>query len=208
MRVWRKGSGPLIGYFAGWRGLPRWTPFLDELAKHRTVVAPSLPGFPGGGRAHLDLDNHLDWIVATRRVFAAAGLEGADLVGSSVGGGLAAELAALWPIGPRRLVLIAPLGFYDEKEPPADMFARRADEYPAFLCANPDAWRTLTAAPPTGLPPPSTRSSKGNAASWIENSALTSLDPYRPRNGNPRGISARARSPKRGLNAADPNRRK
>jgi pimeloyl-ACP methyl ester carboxylesterase len=147
IRVWRKGSGPTIGYFAGWGGLPRWTPFLEELSKHRTVVAPSLPGFPGGGRAHLDLDNHLDWIVATRRIFMAAGLEGADLVGSSVGGGLAAELAALWPAGPRRLALIAPLGFYDENDPPADMFARRADEYPSFLCANPDAWRALVAAP-------------------------------------------------------------
>ncbi len=147
IRVWRKGSGPVIGYFAGWGGLPRWTPFLDELARHRTVVAPSLPGFPGGGRAHADLDSHLDWIVATRRIFVAAGLEGADLVGSSIGGGLAAEIAALWPAGPRRLVLIAPLGFYDENDPPADVFARRADEYPAFLCANPDAWRALVAAP-------------------------------------------------------------
>ena len=66
IRVWRKGKGPTIGYFAGWGGLPRWTPFLEELARHRTVIAPSLPGFPGGGRAQLDLDTHLDWVVAAR----------------------------------------------------------------------------------------------------------------------------------------------
>jgi abhydrolase domain-containing protein 6 len=147
IRVWRKGSGPKIGYFAGWGGLPRWTTFLEELSKHRTVIAPSLPGFPGGGRAHLALDTHLDWVVATRRIFVAAGLEGCDLIGASVGGGLAAEIAALWPTGPRRLVLISPLGLYDEADPPADMFARRADEYPAFLCTNPDRWREHVASP-------------------------------------------------------------
>ncbi len=147
IRVWRAGSGPKIGFFAGWGGLPRWTPFLDELSRSRTVIAPSLPGFPGGARAHLDLDTHLDWVVAARRIFLAAGLDGADLVGSSVGGGLAAELAALWPDGPLRLVLISPLGFYDANEPPADVFARRAEEYPAFLCANPARWSEHVAAP-------------------------------------------------------------
>ncbi len=147
IRVWRKGAGPRVGFFAGWGGLPRWSPFLDELAKHREVIAPSLPGFPGGGRAHLDLDSHLDWIVAARRIFVAAGLEGADLIGASVGGALAAELAALWPASLRRLALVAPLGLYDAAEPPGDLFARRADEYPAFLCADPELWRAHVATP-------------------------------------------------------------
>ena len=44
-RVWTKGSGPKLGWLAGFGGLPRWIPFLDELAKTRTVIAPSLPGF-------------------------------------------------------------------------------------------------------------------------------------------------------------------
>ena len=37
-RVWRKGSGPKLGFLAGFGGLPRWVPFLDELAKSRTVI--------------------------------------------------------------------------------------------------------------------------------------------------------------------------
>ena len=147
MRVWTKGSGPKIGFFAGYGGLPRWIPFLDALAEHRTVIAPSLPGFPGGGRAQLNLDSHLDWIVAVRRIFVAAGLEGADLIGSSVGGGLAAEVAALWPQGVRRLALVAPLGLYRDEEPPTDIFAQRADEYAALLCADPDLYRALKLAP-------------------------------------------------------------
>lgn len=148
IRIWSKGDSPRkIGVFAGWGGLPRWTQFLDELSRDRTVIAPALPGFPGGGRAHADLDSHLDWIVAARKIFIAAGLDGADLVGESVGGALAAEIAALWPHAVRRLALISPLGFYEAADPPADLFARRADEYPAFLCARPGAFSQLVAAP-------------------------------------------------------------
>ena len=47
-RVWRKGEGPKLGFLAGFGGLPRWIPFLDQLARERTVIVPSLPGFPGG----------------------------------------------------------------------------------------------------------------------------------------------------------------
>ena len=50
-RVWRKGKGPRIGFLAGYGGLPRWVPFLDRLAETRTVIVPSLPGFPGGEAA-------------------------------------------------------------------------------------------------------------------------------------------------------------
>ena len=86
IRIWRKGRGPRIGFLAGFGGLPRWIPFLDRLAEARSVVVPSLPGFPGGGRGHARLDSQLDWVLATRRLLEAAGLHGADLVGSSVGG--------------------------------------------------------------------------------------------------------------------------
>src|SRR5438445_6789211 len=94
-RVWRKGSGPTLGFLAGFGGLPRWIPFLDRLAEQRTVIVPSLPGFPGGGKGHLALDSHLDWVLAVRRLLAAAGLEDADLAGSSVGASFAAEVAAI-----------------------------------------------------------------------------------------------------------------
>ena len=60
-RVWRKGSGPKLGFLAGFGGLPRWVPFLDRLSEKRTVIVPSLPGFgfstplagPGMGAARM-----------------------------------------------------------------------------------------------------------------------------------------------------------
>ncbi len=149
IRVWRKGNGPRLGFLAGFGGLPRWVPFLDELAASRTVIVPSLPGFPGGDRGHAELDSHLDWLLAVHEILEKAGLAGADLAGSSVGASLAAECAALWPDSVRRLALIAPFGLFDEANPPTDPWAQRADAVPALMCADPEAWSALKA-PPDG----------------------------------------------------------
>jgi len=73
-RVWKKGEGPTLGFVAGFGGLPRWVPFLDALARERTVIVPSLPGFPGGERGHTVLDSHLDWVLAVRQLLQKAGL--------------------------------------------------------------------------------------------------------------------------------------
>lgn len=146
-RAWRKGSGKKLGFIAGFGGLPRWMPFLDELAKSRTVIVPSIPGFPGGDRGHTVLDTHLDWLLAMREILDKAGLSGADLAGSSIGASLAAEVAALWPHTVRRLALIAPFGMFDEKDPPTDPWAQRADAVPGLMCANPEIWTAMKATP-------------------------------------------------------------
>lgn len=146
-RIWRKGSGPKVGFLAGFGGLPRWVPFLDELAKTRTVIVPSIPGFPGGDRGHTVLDSHLDWLLAVHDLLEKADLVGADLIGSSVGGSLAAEVAALWPQSVRKLVLIAPFGLFDEKDPPTDPWAQRGDAVPGLMCADPEIWKALKTAP-------------------------------------------------------------
>jgi pimeloyl-ACP methyl ester carboxylesterase len=146
-RVWRKGQGPKLGFLAGFGGLPRWTPFLDALARQRSLVVPSLPGFPGGDRGHTVLDSHLDWLLAVRRLLLMAGLDGADLAGGSVGGSFAAEIAAIWPATVRRLALVAPWGLFDEKEPAIDPWAQRAPELPSLLCADPERWNALKAEP-------------------------------------------------------------
>jgi pimeloyl-ACP methyl ester carboxylesterase len=148
-RVWRRGNGPTIGFLAGFGGLPRWMPFLDQLAKSRTVVVPSLPGFPGGDRGHSVLDSHLDWLLAVRDILDQSGLAGADLAGSSVGASLAAEVAALWPASLRKLALIAPFGLFDEKNPPTDPWAQRADAVPGLMCTDPEIWKAMKA-PPEG----------------------------------------------------------
>ncbi len=145
-RVWTKGSGPKIGFLAGFGGLPRWIPFLDRLADSRTVIVPSMPGFPGA-TGHNILDMHLDWLVATRTLLEKAGLDGADLVGSSVGGSFVAEIAALWPQSVKRIAMIAPFGLFDEKDPATDVWAQRADDVAGLLCANGEIYKEMKAMP-------------------------------------------------------------
>lgn len=147
-RVWSKGTGPKLGFLAGLGGLPRWIPFLDRLAERHTVVAPSLPGYPGA-TGHTVLDTHLDWVLAVRQLIDRAGLAGSNLVGASVGGGFAAEIAAIFPERVRKLVLIAPFGLFDDKEPAADPWAQRKDNLAGLMCADATKWAGLVA-PPDG----------------------------------------------------------
>lgn len=149
-RVWEKGaakakSAPIV-FFAGLGGLPAWLPMLDALAATRRVVAPSLPGFPGGAD-HEALDDQLDWILAAIDLVQAAGGEGIDLVGASVGGALAAEVAALRPDLVRRLVLIAPYGIFDAEKPILDVFAQKPNTMSQALSAKPDAYDAYRARP-------------------------------------------------------------
>ena len=146
-RVWRKGSGPKLGFLAGFGGLPRWMPVLEELSKSRMLIVPSLPGFPGGDRGHSVLDSHLDWMLAVREILEKSELSGADLAASSIGASLALEVAALWPNMVRRVAAIAPFGLFDEKDPPTDPWAQRADQVPGLLCADGEIYKSMKAAP-------------------------------------------------------------
>ena len=83
-RVWEQGTGPPVAFLPGIGGLPRWSGFLEALARGRRVVAPSLPGFPGAA-ALAELDDQLDWLLATHDLLRAADGAGGDLVGVSLG---------------------------------------------------------------------------------------------------------------------------
>ncbi|MCA8928405.1 MAG: alpha/beta fold hydrolase [Alphaproteobacteria bacterium] len=146
-RVWRKGSGPKVAYFAGFAGLPKWIPMLDALAARCEVAAISLPGFPGGGRGHLELDSLFEWALAAHDLVDAAGCRGATLMGASVGGALALEVAAIWPESVGRLVLLAPFGLFDDANPPTDPWGQRGDEVDGLMCETAGAYTALIERP-------------------------------------------------------------
>ena len=131
-RVWEKGIGEPVGVLPGIGGAPRWTPFMETLSGTRRVVVPSLPGFPGA---------------LGHELLVGAGLDGADLVGISVGGAVAADAAAIWPALVRRLVLISPYGLFDEDDPGVDPFAVRPPDIGQCLSADADAYGAVFGVP-------------------------------------------------------------
>jgi len=145
-RVWEAGRGERVGVLGGLVGFPRWSPFLDALAERRRVIVPSLPGFPGG-LGHDALDDLPDWVSATLDLLEASGLDGADLVGISAGGALAAEVAAFSCATLRRLVLVSPLGLFDEGEPVTDVWAQRMPDVARVLVSHPERLAAELAAP-------------------------------------------------------------
>ncbi len=146
-RIWEKGEGEPIGYFPGFGGTPRWHAFLDVLAENRKVIVPSLPGFPGGGLGHLELDSQLDWVMACNDLLDLAGLKGSDLVGVGFGGALAADVAAVFPESVRKLVLISPYGLFIDKDPITNIWAQRPGTVQNILCTHPERFLELTATP-------------------------------------------------------------
>ena len=145
VRVWEAGDNPRAPpavFFAGIGGLPRPVPFLDHLAATRRALAPSLPGFPGAPDFR-HLDSLLDWIVHAVGTIEALDETPVDLIGSSVGGALAAEVAALAGGLVNRLVLIAPFGCFDAEDPGADIWAQPPgpDSIPNLVCERPENWK-------------------------------------------------------------------
>ena len=94
--------------------------------------APLLPGY-GGSEGEDELKDMLDTTLHTGDVIDALGLTGAALVGHSMGGMIAAELAALAPNDVSRLALIAPAGLWLDDHPVEDLFAKLPFELPELL---------------------------------------------------------------------------
>jgi len=109
LELTERGQGAPILYLHGGAGVALDLPFIERLAKVRRVIAPSHPGF---GRSSLP-----DWIDSVDDIahiylelMDRMGLARTDLVGFSVGGWIAAEIATKVPERLVRLALIGPVG--------------------------------------------------------------------------------------------------
>ena len=112
MRVFSKGTGPVLVFFHGPWGLT-WDPFLDELSRHFTVHAPEHPGTtPDAPDDVGHLDGLWDLVLCYDELLESLGVGNAVLVGHSFGGMVACEVAAAYPARAGRLVLIDPIGFW------------------------------------------------------------------------------------------------
>ena len=137
-RVFMGGNGPRLVWLHGMRGVAPEDPVLARLAERFAVVAPLAPGFADAGEL-TGLDDVRDLALAYDDLLAALGGEPPLLVGHSFGAMIAAEVAALVPTRVRRLVLLAPLGLWNDAHPVADFFAVPASELDTLLWQDPTA---------------------------------------------------------------------
>ena len=110
LEVLRRGSGRPIVLLHGFDTVDPPAAFLDRLAAHGAILAPSAPGFGHSPRPK-DFDTVYDLVHLYLALLAAvAGGDKVTLVGFSFGGWLAAEIAVACTHHIDRLVLVDALG--------------------------------------------------------------------------------------------------
>jgi pimeloyl-ACP methyl ester carboxylesterase len=132
VRYLEGGSGPDLVYLHGAGGITAEDPLLNLLAKTHHVYAPLVPGY-GDSEEAPEIRDMLDFTLHTWDVVAALGLKDPILVGHSMGGMIAAEMAAVAPNDVSRLALVAPAGLWDDDHPIADLFSLMPYEMPQML---------------------------------------------------------------------------
>ncbi len=121
-RVLEGGSGAPLVFLHGAGGLFAENPFLEQLAQRYHVFAPELPGYGESSGEEL-LEDMLDFTLHGWDVADALGLRQPHLVGHSMGGMIAAEMACIAPHDVGRLVLASAAGLWIDEHPIPDVFA-------------------------------------------------------------------------------------
>jgi pimeloyl-ACP methyl ester carboxylesterase len=132
IRVLEAGDGPPLVFLHGAGGLAEDSPFLAALADRWHVFAPLLPGYADSEGAE-SLRDMLAVTLHSFDVLDALGLDRPILVGHSLGGMIAAEMAAIAPRQVERLGLIAPAGLWLDEAPVPDLFSKLPHELPGLL---------------------------------------------------------------------------
>lgn len=146
IKMLRGGAGAPLLYFHGAGGAGIWLPFFDLLAQHFTVLAPVHPGF-AGSEGYDDIDTIHDLVFHYIEFIEKLRLERPAVVGSSLGGWLAAELAVHHPERVGKLVLIDACGINVEGALIADFFAASPPELRRLVFHDPESELAKTAVP-------------------------------------------------------------
>jgi pimeloyl-ACP methyl ester carboxylesterase len=136
IQVFEAGEGRPLVFLHGAGGLTEDNPFLPALARRWHVFAPLLPGY-GDSEGAEDLRDMLAVTLHSFDVLDALGVDRPILVGHSMGGMIAAEMAAVAPREVERLGLIAPAGLWLDAHPVPDLFSKLPHELPALLFHDP-----------------------------------------------------------------------
>src|SRR6202166_4001636 len=147
MQTYGSSGEPLL-FIHGAGGLMPMEPFLEDLGKHFKVYAPQFPGY-GESTGNEHIDDIADAVLFYHELMDELGIPTANIVGHSMGGMLAAEVAAFDVHRAKKLVLIAPAGFWIDEIPIPDLFAAQLTEIAPLLFHDPNspAAQMMTAIP-------------------------------------------------------------
>jgi pimeloyl-ACP methyl ester carboxylesterase len=109
IELFEGGDGPPLLFLHGAQGLNPEQPYAALLAQRRHLIAPSHPGF-GTSALPLWLDSVDDIAYLYLEFMGRSRLGRIDIVGCSLGGWLAAEIATKAPERVGRLALVGPVG--------------------------------------------------------------------------------------------------
>jgi len=126
VQLFSGGSGPSLVFLAGGEGLATFDPWSGPLGQRYTVYSPSHPGFNGTPRPPW-ISTITDVAHFTLDLVQELGLERYILMGHSVGGWIAAEMAAMYHQNLAALVLVDAAGIKPEKGEIAEMFMVSAE---------------------------------------------------------------------------------
>lgn len=127
VHAWIGGQGDPLLVLHGAGGNRGWLRWLAAVAERHTVYAPTHPGFGRSDAADWmegidDLARFYLWFLEVM------GLAKVHLLGHSIGGWTAAEMATMHPEAIDRLVLVAPVGLKPERGEILDVFYYPPDE--------------------------------------------------------------------------------
>lgn len=117
----RRGAGEPLLFLHGARGASQWLPYMEALSSDFEVFVPEHPGF---GKSEMPpwLDNIGDLAYFYLDFMEALGLKGVHLLGTSLGGWIAAETAVRNQTSLATLTLVASAGLHVKGVPKGDMF--------------------------------------------------------------------------------------
>lgn len=132
VQILEGGSGNPLLYLHGFADVhsvkESWLPFHEQLARRARVIAPAHPGCAQTDE-NKDIDGVEDVVFHYLEVLDVLKLTRFDLVGSCVGGWIAAELAVRHPEKIRKLVLIGATGLFVQGALIGDVFMMAQPEY-------------------------------------------------------------------------------